>query len=152
MLYGLHFFPNFNPFTQETKQKSFNLLSSVIDMNISRQISDATIAKNCTKFLFNCILCVCVCVYMLSLLVMPDSSRPHGRQPTRLLCPRNFLDKNTGVDCHFLLQRIFLTQGSNTCLMRLLHWPPGKPFYFLLRSELEFYHCCPVDSMPAESQ
>ena len=24
--------------------------------------------------------------------------------------------KNTGVDCHFLLQRIFLTQGSNPCL------------------------------------
>ena len=27
--------------------------------------------------------------------------------------------KNTGVCCHFLLQRIFLTQGSNPCL---LHW------------------------------
>ena len=27
--------------------------------------------------------------------------------------------KNTGVCCHFLLQRIFLTQGSN---LHLLHW------------------------------
>ena len=27
--------------------------------------------------------------------------------------------KNTGVGCHFLLQRIFLTQGSNP---QLLHW------------------------------
>ena len=32
-------------------------------------------------------------------------------QPTRLLCPWNFPGKNVGVGCHFLLQRIFLTQG-----------------------------------------
>ena len=31
-------------------------------------------------------------------------------------------DKNTGVGCHFLLQGIFPTQGSNLCLLRLLHW------------------------------
>ena len=30
-----------------------------------------------------------------------------------------FSDKNTGVGCQFLLQRIFLTQGSNSCV---LHW------------------------------
>ena len=30
-----------------------------------------------------------------------------------LLCPWDFLGKNTGVGCHFLLQGIFLTQGSN---------------------------------------
>ena len=49
-------------------------------------------------------------------------------QPTRLLCPRDFSGKNTGVSCHFFLQGIFLTQGSNPCLPRLLHWlhPPGK--------------------------
>ena len=28
----------------------------------------------------------------------------------------DFPGKNTGVGCHFLLQRIFLTQGSNLCL------------------------------------
>ena len=32
---------------------------------------------------------------------------------------RNFPGKNTGVGCHFLLQRIFLTQESNS---GLLHW------------------------------
>ena len=37
----------------------------------------------------------------------------------RTLCPWNFPGKNTGVGCHFLLQGIFLTQGSN---QRLLHW------------------------------
>ena len=30
-----------------------------------------------------------------------------------LLCPWDFPGKSTGVGCHFLLQRIFLTQGSN---------------------------------------
>ena len=50
---------------------------------------------------------------------MSDSLRPHGLQPTRLLCPWNFLGNSTGVDCHFLLQGIFPTQGSNPCL---LHW------------------------------
>ena len=33
-----------------------------------------------------------------------------------LLCPWNSPGKNTGVGCHFLLQRIFLTQGSNPSL------------------------------------
>ena len=31
----------------------------------------------------------------------------------RLVCPWDFPGKNTGVGCHFLLQRIFLTQGLN---------------------------------------
>ena len=29
---------------------------------------------------------------------------PYGQQPTRLLCQRDSLGKNTGVGCHFLLQ------------------------------------------------
>ena len=36
-----------------------------------------------------------------------------------LLCPWDFPNKNTGVDCHALLQGIFLTQESNLCLLRL---------------------------------
>ena len=30
--------------------------------------------------------------------------------------------QNTGMGCHFLLQRIFLTHGSNSHLLSLLHW------------------------------
>ena len=56
---------------------------------------------------------MCVCVH----LIMFDSLRPHELEPTRLLCPCNFLGKNTRLDCHFLLQRIFLTQGSNPDLL-----------------------------------
>ena len=36
---------------------------------------------------------------------------------TRLLCPWDSPGKHTGVDCHFLLQRIFLTQRSNPHLL-----------------------------------
>ena len=35
---------------------------------------------------------------------MSDSVRHHRQQPTRLPCPWDSPDKNTGVGCHFLLQ------------------------------------------------
>ena len=52
-----------------------------------------------------------------SCLVVSSSLRPHGLYPARLLCARDFRGKNTGVGCHFLLQGIFLTQGSNPGLL-----------------------------------
>ena len=39
-----------------------------------------------------------------------------------LLYPRDSPGKNTGAGCHFLFQGIFPTQGSNLCLLCLLHW------------------------------
>ena len=63
-----------------------------------------------------------------SVLVAPDSVRPRGLQPARLLRPWDSPGKNTGVGCHFLLQGIFLTQGSNLHLLHLLHW------------QADFYH------------
>ena len=49
--------------------------------------------------------------------VVSDFLRPHGLQPTRLLCPWDFSGKNTGVGWHSLLQGIFPTQGSNPGLL-----------------------------------
>ena len=43
-------------------------------------------------------LCLCACSDLSA------SSRPHGLQPPRLLCPWEFSGKNTGVGCHSLLQ------------------------------------------------
>ena len=54
--------------------------------------------------------------------VVSDSLQPQGLQPTRFLCPWDFPGKNTGMGYHFLLQGIFLTQGSNLDLLHLLHW------------------------------
>ena len=76
--------------------------------------------------------CSC-CVYVCS--ATTDSLQPHGLKPTRLHCSWDFPGKDTGMGCHFLLQGIFLTQGSNPCLFHLLHWqvdslppvPPKKP-------------------------
>ena len=60
-----------------------------------------------------------------------DSSLPgssvHGDSP----------GKNTGMSDSVLLQGIFPTQGSNPCLLHLLHWqadslplePPGEPVF-----------------------
>ena len=73
--------------------------------------------------------------------VVSEFVTPHGLYPTRLLCSCNFSGKNTGGDCHFLLQGIFWTQGLNP---RLLHWqtdffftiePPGKPKQVLVHRE-----------------
>ena len=53
--------------------------------------------------------------------VVSDSLRLHGLQPSRLICPWDSPGKSTGMSCYFLPQGIFLTQGSNPCLQRLLH-------------------------------
>ena len=50
--------------------------------------------------------------------VVSNSLRPHGLQSLRLLCPRDSLGKNIGVDCHALLQGIFPTQGLKPGLCR----------------------------------
>ena len=63
---------------------------------------------------------VYICV--LSCSVMPYSLWPHGLQPARLHCPWDYPGKNSGVGCHFLLQRTFPTQGRSLHPLCLLHW------------------------------
>jgi len=47
-------------------------------------------------------LAVPVCVLcMISCSVTSDLLQPYGLYPARLLCPWDFLGKNTGVGCHF---------------------------------------------------
>ena len=56
---------------------------------------------------------ITLCAFMPNRSVTSDSLWPCGPWPTRRLCLWNFPSKNTGVGCHFLLQRIHPTQGSN---------------------------------------
>ena len=51
---------------------------------------------------------------------------------TRLLCPWNFPDNNTGVDCHFLFQGIFPTQDRTrvSCMQAFPSEPSGKPLIY----------------------
>ena len=50
---------------------------------------------------------------------MSDSVRPHRQQPTRLLHPWDSPGKNTGVGCHFLLQRMKVKSESEVALLCL---------------------------------
>ena len=63
-------------------------------------------------------------VRVLSRSVVSHSLGPHGLYypPGHLCASWNFPGKNIGMGCHFLLQRIFLTQGLNPHLLCLLHW------------------------------
>ena len=72
------------------------------------------------KFHYNCGYAkYFVVAYFLSLTLwdLMDCSPPCS------FCLWDFPGKNTGVGCHFLLHGIFLTQGSNLCL---LHWQVGS--------------------------
>ena len=69
----------------------------------------------------------------------PGEGNGYPLQCSGLLCPWDSPGKNTGVGCRALLQGIFLTQGSNPCLLHLLPGrvhslplaPPGKPPHYL---------------------
>ena len=79
----------------------------------------------------------CVCVSVLShvwLSVTPWTVA------ARLLCPWDSPSNNTRVGCHFLLQGIFLTQGSK---LHLLHW---------LADSLSLSHLGSPDGFPENLQ
>ena len=98
--------------------------------------------------------CTCVCS------VVSDSVPPHGLYPASLLCPWDFLGKNTGVGFHSLLQGALLTQGSDPHLQCLLHWQAhflplshrGSPesgnnyffFFFFILRVFKIYSCSNV--------
>ena len=77
---------------------------------------------------------------VLSCSVMSSSLGPHRLYPARLLCQWDSPGKNRGVDSHSLLQGIFPTQGSNPCLLCLLHWQAGPGNHFAMHQKLT-QHC-----------
>ena len=87
------------------------------------------------RLLILMIIISCLSFLLFSCSVVSDSLWPCGLQPSGLLGPWDFPGRITGVACHALLQRVFLTQGSNSHLLCCLRWqarslplaPPGKP-------------------------
>ena len=77
------------------------------------------LTKICEKIYLNkCMVSATQFVYCdISCSFVSNFLRPHGLQPTRLLCPWDSPGKNTAVGCHFLFKGIFLTQGSNPGLL-----------------------------------
>ena len=63
-------------------------------------------------YIFSCV-CVCCCV---GLFVTPQTVAHQAS------LSMGFSRQEHGVGCHFFLQRIFLTQGSNSHLLHLMHW------------------------------
>ena len=111
------------------------------------QISQAILTKcnmNCAFPLLKPPMDLHAC--MLSSSIVSNSLQLRGLQPTRLLSPWDFPGKNTRVDCHFLLQGIFLTQGLNPHLLPwqvdslpLSHWGTMH-----LITEKMRYSLCPL--------
>ena len=54
--------------------------------------------------------------------VASDSLRLRELQPAGLPCPLDSPGNDTGAGCHFILQGMFSTQGSNPCLLWPLYW------------------------------
>ena len=89
----------------------FYFLPSLVRQWLSRQFCCRLVAQLCLTYL-----------------------QPHRLQPARLFCPWDFPGKDTGMGCHFLLQRIFQTQESNPwlllgqwilyCWTTREYWPP----------------------------
>ena len=94
--------------------------------------------------------CVCVCTLSRVQLFGTPWTIAH-----RLLGPWDSPDKNTGMGCHFLLQGIFPTQGSNSCILCLLHWQVdswpfshlGRQCFFIVFAT--FIRTCALDNSPA---
>ena len=73
---------------------------------------------------------------------MSDSVRPHRRQPTRLPYPWDSPGKNTGVGCHFLLQRMKVksesevTQSCPTLRDPMDCSPPGSSIHGIFQARV----------------
>ena len=72
---------------------------------------------------------------------MSDSVRPHRRQPTRLPRPWDSPGKNTGVGCHFLLQRMKVKVKSLSRARLLATQQPFHNDLHILQNDIDFsYH------------
>ena len=90
--------------------------------------------------------------------------RPHRRQPISLPCPWDSPGKNTGVGCHFLLQRMKVKSESEvtqSCLTlsNPMDCPPGSSIHGIFRATVlewgaiafsPITSCCPVVSVVSD--
>ena len=79
-------------------------------------------------------MCVCVHTRAKFLQSCPIFCDPMDCSPPGSSVHGVFPGRNTGADCHFLLQGIFPTQGSNLPLLRLLHQQADSLLHLLGRA------------------
>ena len=73
------------------------------------------------RHIYVCLYILCTCMRS----VISDSATPYTvayQAPLSMGSPR----QEYWSICHFLIQGIFPTQGSNPCLLLLLHWQAGS--------------------------
>ena len=96
----------------------------------TKQSFIASFARTMLKRFIHAIACISVCKWKLL-------SRVRLLRPRGLYSPWNSLGQNTGVGCHFLLQGIFPTQGSNpgllNCRWILYHLSQKSMFGFFFQ-------------------
>ena len=103
-------------FTSSWFMCSFDMVPFIILKGISLVSS----TKRCSRF--TCISSALTVKWKWSRSVVSDSAAS-WTVPARLIHPWDFPAKSTGVGCHFLLQGIFLTQGSNLGLLHCRQTP-----------------------------
>ena len=77
-----------------------------------------------SKEIFSIYYILLLLLLLLTRLIVSNSVRPHGRQPTRLPRPWDSPGKNTGVGCQFLLQGMKVkSESESLSRVRLLATP-----------------------------
>ena len=79
---------------------------------------------------------------MSALWFVSNSLRPHGLQPTRLLCPWDFPGKSTGVGCHHLLWPLWLSGSLRFFWLALLCILATSSWFLLLLLGPSYF--CPL--------
>ena len=84
--------------------------------------------------------------------VMSDPQRPHGLQPSRLLHPRDFQGKSTGVGCHCLLHVSFYWTAKwvSSTYSHILSFFDSFPFRSPQSTDLSSLSYIVVDSWVSE--
>ena len=108
-----------------TKMKVFIMLSFLLfaKMSLKLSLKFVSLFSHLVNFIFLLLMNMQSCI---SYIIMAGCSVAQSCltlcDPMDCSLPGDFPGKNTGVGCPFLSQGIFLTQGSNLCLLCLLHW------------------------------
>ena len=101
--------PRLSSLLQTATRQNWSSITQETDSRIASSVSASPGSFLCAWGL-NTQVNLLSCSVVQSCLTLCD---PHGLKPPRLLCPWDSPGKNIGVGCPFLLQRIFLTQGSH---------------------------------------
>ena len=112
-------------FSEQGKTQKDSVASFILYLNpfSFRKAVGILVSTSVLRFLYSPCGCVCVCAQPFSCVQFFATPWTVAHQAPLSM---EFSSKNTGVNCHFLLQGIFLTQGLDLHLWRLLHWQTGS--------------------------